>query len=160
RILTLMLTQQAMLAILAVGIAWIGVGIGLSPLQRMRAQLNARNHDNLAQVETGRLPVELQPLAQALNGLLQSSAQGKQAQQDFLADVAHQLRTPLSGLKTQLAWMRQRHAEDEEVNRSTGLMTSSLDRMIRQTNQLLALARAEPTHFEKQRLEQLDLDKL
>jgi two-component system sensor histidine kinase TctE len=159
-ILSLLITQQVLLAILFVAIAWIGVGVGMRPLQQMRAQLNARNHDNLSQVEEDHLPVELQPLAVALNGLLQRTAKGKRAQQDFLANVAHQLRTPLSGLKTQLAWMRQRYANDQEAARSSSLMTSSVERMIRQTNQLLALARAEPTQFEKHGLGLVELDKL
>ncbi|WP_151446841.1 sensor histidine kinase [Lacisediminimonas profundi] len=159
-ILSVLITQQLLLAVLFVVIAWVGVGIGLFPLQRMRAQLNTRDHDNLSQVETTDLPVELQPLAQALNGLLERTSKGKQAQQDFLANVAHQLRTPLSGLKTQLAWIRQRYAGDKEAAHSASMMTSSVDRMIRQTNQLLALARAEPSQFEKQRLETVELDKV
>ncbi len=159
-ILSLLFAQQILLALLFVGIAWIGVGIGLKPLQQMRSQLNARNHDNLAQVETTNLPIELLPLADALNGLLGRTSKGKRAQQDFLANVAHQLRTPLSGLKTQLAWVRQRYKNDEEAAHSTGLMTSSVERMIRQTNQLLALARAEPTQFEKHTMGIVELDKL
>lgn len=159
-ILSLLVAQQVLLAVLFVGIAWIGVGIGLKPLQQMRSQLNTRNHDNLSQVKTSKLPVELQPLADALNGLLERTAKGKRAQQDFLANVAHQLRTPLSGLKTQLAWVRQRYQGDAEAAHSTSLMTSSVERMIRQTNQLLTLARAEPTQFERHSMGIVELDKL
>lgn len=159
-ILSLLAIQQVLLATLGVTIAWLAVGIGLAPLQRMRNQLDRRRHDDLSGVDASNMPDELKPLAQALNALLDRTRQGRQAQQDFLANAAHQLRTPLSGLKTQLAWMRQRYAEDAEAAHSTGMMMSSVDRMIRQSNQLLALARAEPTQFEKKRLETVDLHKL
>jgi two-component system sensor histidine kinase TctE len=62
--------------------------------------------------------------------------------------VAHQLRTPLAGLKTQLEWLAARHAEPD-TTQSLKLMLSATERMIRQTNQLLSLARAEPQHFRK-----------
>ncbi|MDB5796112.1 MAG: two-component system [Paucimonas sp.] len=159
-ILWQLLLEQALMAVLYVAIAWIGVGIGLAPLQRMRAQLNEKDPHNLSGIDEAGHPVELQPLVLALNGLLDRTFKGRQAQQDFLANVAHQLRTPLSGWKTQLAWMRQRYGSDQEAAHSTGMMMSSLDRMIRQTNQLLALARAEPTQFEKKRLETVDLHKV
>jgi two-component system, OmpR family, sensor histidine kinase TctE len=159
-ILSLLLIQEFLLATLSVVIAWIGVGIGLIPLERMRSELNTRKRDDLSGVETTNMPVELKPLAQALNALLERTSQGREAQQDFLANVAHQLRTPLSGLKTQLAWMQQRYTGDAEVAHSTGMMMSSVERMIRQSNQLLALARAEPTQFEKKRLDAVELQQL
>jgi two-component system sensor histidine kinase TctE len=95
----------------------------------------------------------------ALNGLLDKVGAGAQAQHDFLANVAHQLRTPLAGLRTQLEWLAQRH-DEAETAQSIRLMLSSAERMIRQTNQLLALARAEPSRFAKTRLEPLALESL
>ncbi len=71
--------------------------------------------------------------------------------------MAHQLRTPLAGVKLQLEWLSARHAGDADTMRSVGLMLQSNQRMIRQANQLLALARAEPARFEKTRTEPLDL---
>jgi two-component system sensor histidine kinase TctE len=70
------------------------------------------------------------------------------------------LRTPLAGLTTQLEWLQRGEAGRDESARSLALMMSSAQRMIRQTNQLLALARAEPGQFERARLYPLALDKL
>src|SRR5690606_21349599 len=68
---------------------------------------------------------------------------GARAQRDFLADMAHQLRTPLAGMQLQLEWLRARHAPDADTMRSLGMMELANARMIRQVNQLLALARAK-----------------
>jgi two-component system sensor histidine kinase TctE len=102
----------------------------------------------------------LQPVAGAINDLLERVRLAARGQQDFLANAAHQLRTPLAGLKTQLEWLERRHAGDPETARSTGLMMAAAERMIRETNQLLSLARAEPSQFEKARLYPVALDKL
>ena len=74
--------------------------------------------------------------------------------------MAHQLRTPLAGIKTQLEWIQHRSADEQGTARSIDLIMSSIERMIRKTNQLLALARAEPSRFEKKRFELIKLDKL
>ncbi|CAN7290439.1 sensor histidine kinase [Pseudoduganella sp. LjRoot289] len=142
-----------------VGLIWFSVTNGLRPLDRLRAALNARAGDQLAPIQQADVPYELEAVVHAFNGLLARVSEGAQAQQDFLANVAHQLRTPLAGLQTQLEWLGNRHAEPETAH-SIRLMLSSAERMIRQTNQLLALARAEPSHFEKTRLEPLALNAL
>jgi two-component system sensor histidine kinase TctE len=142
-----------------VGLIWFSVTNGLRPLDRMRTGLNARAGDQLAPIQQEDVPYELAPVVHAFNGLLARVSEGAQAQQEFLANVAHQLRTPLAGLQTQLEWLGNRHAEPETAH-SIRLMLLSTERMIRQTNQLLALARAEPSHFEKTRLEPLALNTL
>ena len=119
-------------------------------------QPEARDGDDLAPVDA-EVPVELAPVVSAFDDLLAKLQAGARAQHDFLANVAHQLRTPLAGVKLQLEWLGARHAGDADSVHSIRLMLLSNERMIRQTNQLLALARAEPSHFEKTRLEPLDL---
>jgi two-component system sensor histidine kinase TctE len=160
KILLTLFLLEGILTGMSIGIVLLAVAKGLSPLKKMQSDLNARSFDDLAPVDQADVPLELLPVAGAINGLLHKVQTGSAARQDFLANVAHQLRTPLSGLKTQLEWMQQRHAAEFETAHSTGLMMSSVVRMIRQTNQLLALARAEPAQFEKNRMDVVELDKL
>ena len=151
---------EGLFTLALVGLVWFSVTSGLLPLARMRASLNARDGADLAPIADEAVPYELTPVVSAFNDLLGKLQAGARAQQDFLANVAHQLRTPLAGMKLQLEWLGQRHAADADSVRSLGLMLQSSERMIRQTNQLLALARAEPSRFEKARLETLDLSRL
>jgi two-component system sensor histidine kinase TctE len=155
---TLVLLEIAF-ALACVGLIWFSVSNGLRPLERLRSGLNQREGDDLAPIIADDVPYELEPVVSAFNGLLAKVGEGAQARQDFLANVAHQLRTPLAGLKTQLEWLGARHAEADTAQ-SVQLMLSATERMIRQTNQLLSLARAEPHHFEKARLEPVALDAL
>jgi two-component system sensor histidine kinase TctE len=142
-----------------VGLVWLSVTNGLLPLARMRADLAGRDGDDLAPVAADGVPYELAPVVGAFNELLDKVQSGARARHDFLADMAHQLRTPLAGIKLQLEWLAARHA-DLETAASIGLMRLANERMIRQTNQLLALARATPGAAAKMRLERLDLARL
>ena len=151
---------EGLFTLALVGLIWFSVTSGLLPLSRMRANLNAREGADLAPIADEGVPYELTPVVSAFNDLLGKVQAGARAQHDFLANVAHQLRTPLAGMKLQLEWLGQRHAADADGVRSIGLMLQSNERMIRQTNQLLALARAEPSRFEKARLETVDLSQL
>ncbi|MDB5916229.1 MAG: sensor histidine kinase [Massilia sp.] len=152
-----MLLLEALFTLVLAGLVWFSVTSALRPLARLRANLNARDGDDLAPVGEHDVPYELAPVVRAFDDLLAKLQAGGQARHDFLANVAHQLRTPLAGIKLQLEWLAARHAGDAGSVHSIGLMLQSNERMIRQTNQLLALARAEPSHFEKTRLETLDL---
>jgi len=158
-VLRTLVLVEVVFALACVGLIWFSVSNGLRPLNRLRADLNARGGDDLAPIAADEVPYELEPVVSAFNGLLLKVGEGAQARQDFLANVAHQLRTPLAGLQAQLEWLAARHAEPDTAQ-SLKLMLSATGRMIRQTNQLLSLARAEPQHFEKTRLEPLALDAL
>ena len=142
------------------GLVWFSVGNGLAPLARLRARLDARGSADLAPLDDAGMPRELAPVVDAFNALLGRIAAGARAQDEFRANVAHQLRTPLAGLKLQLEWLAARHAHDAESARSTSLLLQAIERMTRQTNQLLSLERAEPNRFARSRLAPLDLSGL
>jgi two-component system sensor histidine kinase TctE len=158
-ILQAVLPLVALLSLALAGLVWFAVTRALLPLARLRGDLNERAAQDLTPVATV-VPLEVAPVVSAFNGLLDKVQAGVRAQQAFVADVAHQLRTPLAGVKLQLEWLEARLRGDVDAVRSIRLMLSANAHMIRHTNQLLALARAEPSRFEQKRLERLDLAEL
>jgi two-component system sensor histidine kinase TctE len=151
---------EVLFSLALVGLVWFSVGNGLAPLARLRARLDARGSADLAPLDDAGMPRELVPVVGAFNALLGRIDAGARAQDEFRANVAHQLRTPLAGLRLQLEWLAARHAGDPDTRRSVELMLGANERMIRQTNQLLSLERAEPNRFARARLAPLDLAQL
>ena len=145
-VVTLML-MEALLTCVAVVIVWIAVRNGLRPLHAMQRILNQRKDADLSPLPRLDAPAELVPLVGSVNNLLSRAHASATAQQNFLANVAHQLRTPLAGVKVHVEWLQARHADDPETARTAAMVMASTERMIRQSNQLLALARAEPSQF-------------
>lgn len=148
---------ELLFSLALVGLVWFSVGNGLAPLARLRARLDARDSHDLAPLEDSGMPRELLPLVNAFNALLERMAAGARAQDDFRANVAHQLRTPLAGLRLQLEWLAGRHRADPETVRSVELLLQANERMIRQANQLLSLERAGPERYGRAQLAALDL---
>lgn len=148
---------EGLLTLALVGIAWLSVTNGLRPLSRMRSDLDSREGGDLTPVGGEDVPFELAPVVSAFNDLLGKVRDSAQAREDFLADMAHQLRTPLAGLQLQLEWLASRHGSDPGTADSIRLMRLATGRMIRQTNQLLALARANPDGAAAMRREPVDL---
>ena len=137
------LLPEMMIALATVLIVWFGVRRGLGPLAKLSDEIKARSPGDLRPIPAEGTPEETRPLVSALNGLLDEVSQASRNQQRFLANAAHQLRTPLAGLQahTELALAKplppEVRAELEQVHQAT-IRTGRL------ANQLLALARAEP----------------
>jgi two-component system sensor histidine kinase TctE len=141
---------EALIALATVLIVWFGVKRGLAPLARLSEEIKERSPGDLHALDAGKAPEETRPLIAALNGLLGELATANRSQQRFLANAAHQLRTPLAGLQahTELALSTPMpdgvRTQVEQVHQAT-------IRTARLANQLLALARAEPGgHTERQ----------
>ena len=132
-----------LIAVATLVIVWFGVKRGLEPLARLSEEIKARSAGDLRPIDAAGAPEETRPLVGALNGLLDEVSAASRNQQRFLADAAHQLRTPLAGLQahTELALAQpmpeKSRAQIEQVHRAT-IRTGRL------ANQLLTLARAEP----------------
>ncbi len=155
-----LLLLEGLLALMSLAIVWLAVSRGLHPLKKMQADLDSRSYNDLSLIAADNIALELRPVVNALNDLLTKVQVGAATQRNFVADVAHQLRTPLAGLKMQIEWLQQRYMAETETSHSIHLMMASVERLIRQTNQFLSLARAEPSQFEQTHLEQVELDKL
>jgi two-component system sensor histidine kinase TctE len=134
--------QTALLAI-AGGLAWLGVFRGLKPLTDLAAQIEARGHSNLTPVPVQGLPRETRVLAGRINDLLVRLERNLRAQKRFVADAAHQLRTPLAAVLLH-AEAAERAADARDKDEALRALHRSVERAARVTHQLLALARTEP----------------
>ncbi|KGF79350.1 histidine kinase [Massilia sp. JS1662] len=124
-------------------IVWIGTGAGLAPLLRLRKEVEGRSPLDLAPLQIESAPQEVRSLVGALNTLLASVRQNVNAQKRFIADAAHQLRTPLAGLKSQTA-LAIAATDDPALIARLKLVDQSATRGAHLINQLLMLARADP----------------
>ncbi|WP_323122400.1 sensor histidine kinase [Burkholderia alba] len=127
---------------LAILLVWFGLSRGLAPLTALQAHLRGRRPDDLSPVEAQRAPPEIEPLVTSFNDLLARLEQSMALQKRFIADAAHQMKTPLAGLRTQ-AEFALRHDVPPEVARSLEQIATSSEQAARLVTQLLALARAE-----------------
>ncbi|MQB13360.1 sensor histidine kinase [Agrobacterium sp. ICMP 6402] len=119
----------------------IGVYLAVKPLNRLREMIDARDPDDLKPVEAASLPLEVRPLVQAMNRLIQRTVDEAEQQRRFLDDASHQLRTPMAILRTQIDYAL--HQMDfKDVHQTLRASRDVLDRSIRTTNQLLSLAKA------------------
>jgi len=122
---------------------WVIVGRGLAPLARVTRALNARRPEALDPLPDRRLPLEVQPLVRALNGLLARLTEALDTQRAFVADAAHELRTPLAAVQIQ-SQLVARARDDTSRREALDDLQAGVTRATRLAEQLLALARAEP----------------
>jgi two-component system OmpR family sensor kinase len=116
---------------------------GLAPLDRTAADVAARSANSLAPIDAAHLPREIAPLVVALNGLMQRQADSLQVRQRFVADAAHELRTPITALRLQLQLL-QGAADDASRQTAIEALQAGVDRAQHLAEQLMDLSRAEP----------------
>lgn len=127
----------------AAALLWFGIARGLAPLERVAAAVGERSPQALAPVAEGGLPAEVQPLVHALNGLLSRLERALGAQRAFIADAAHELRSPLTAVHLQ-AQLAERATTDAERAAALAELRAGLERAAHMVEQLLTLAREEP----------------
>ena len=159
KIIASVILPQFVIIPLAVVLVWFGLSQGLRPLTVLRERIEARDESDMSPIRTRRVPEELQPLIEAFNAMLERMRGNLDAQQRFIADAAHQLRTPLTGLKTQ-AQLAMRQSDPEELKNSLRQIATGVDRAAHLVNQLLTLARAAASDVAQQSMEALNLDLL
>jgi two-component system sensor histidine kinase TctE len=124
-------------------LVWAGIRTGLAPLDRLRDAVGGRAANDLAPIELDAAPVEVRDLAAAVNSLLATVQASVAQQRRFVNDAAHQLRTPLAGLKGQTE-IALAEAHDPALHERLRRVHESAVRSAHLVNQLLSLARVEP----------------
>ncbi len=128
--------------LIALAVWWL-LGVSLAPLRNLVAAVRARDAESMTPLPLAGLPAELAPLGSALNALLDRLRGSLDAQRAFVADAAHELRSPLTALKLQVDLVR-RAPDDSARAQALQELGQGTERMQRLVEQLLALARAEP----------------
>lgn len=159
QIILRMVVPQGILILLAAFAVWYGVGRGLAPLSTLRREIESRSHRDLSALPEEQAPQEVRPLIHAMNDLLARVGTAISAQQRFIADAAHQLRTPIAGLKTQTE-LALRQSQLGHVDDTLRQLRTATEQSTRLVNQLLSLARAEPGAKREHTVERLDLARI
>jgi signal transduction histidine kinase len=140
---------QPLLAPLIVGLPllalliWLSVGRSLRPFRRLAREIASREPSNLQPLLQDPVPIEAKPLVDALNALFERLQQAIDREKRLTTDAAHELRTPLAGLRTQ-AEVAQRAVDQREKHNALQQLISGVDRTTRLVEQLLAMARLDP----------------
>lgn len=159
RIIAGVLLPQFAIIPLAVILVYLGLGRGIKPLYRLQRLIERRRPGDLSPISTRGMPEEVLPLMLAFNDMMARLEQNLQAQQRFISDAAHQMRTPLTGLKMQTD-LALSESDPEQIRRSLRQISESTDRTAHLINQLLALARAEASSERVHKVDRIDLELL
>jgi len=148
------IAPAALLSLAAIVAVIFGVRRGLGPLERLREELQSRSHVDLRPVEEGHVVEELKPLVRELNLMLARLKDAQSTQARFIANAAHQLRTPIAAIVTQLEL-----AGREGTDRGTHFQNAreGAARLARLAQQVLSLAAADPVSNPVARSEPCDL---
>jgi two-component system sensor histidine kinase TctE len=146
---------QFLILPLAVLLVWLALSRGIAPLAELRERIRRRQSHDLSAIDESLAPEEVAPLVRSINELLARLDHSIGTQKQFLADAAHQLKTPLAGLRTQ-AELAQREidaglSDMNSLRRSLGQIARGSQSAAHMVNQLLAMARAEDQEHAVQR---------
>lgn len=128
---------------MAVLLVWLALVQAIKPLNQLEERIRARKPDDLSPIDAQAVPLEVAPLVYSVNDLLMRLKDSIATQKRFLADAAHQLKTPLAGLRMQADLAQREGASAEELKHSLRQIGRASIRATHTVNQLLALARAE-----------------
>lgn len=142
-LLSQVILPQVLLILIAGFLIWRGVAQGLAPLRRLQHEVGMRSHLDLSPIHATDVPGEVEPLVGAVNDLMTRVDAVLGFQERFIADTAHQLRTPVAGLKAHIE-LALRENDFSQVQRALGHLYTSAERLSRLVSQLLSLARNEP----------------
>jgi two-component system, OmpR family, sensor histidine kinase TctE len=158
-----MVLPQFIVLPISVLLVWFGLSRGIRPLNTLQDRIQRRKPDDLSPIPLGEVPEELSPVVISFNDLLLRLEHNMAVQKRFVSDAAHQLKTPLAGLRVQAELAHSAQTDAERMN-SLNNITRGSRQATRLVNQLLALARteAQATHGSSESLpkQRLDLSEL
>ena len=128
---------------LAVLLVWLALARGIQPLNQLEDRIRNRKPDDMSPLDESVVPSEVLPLVSSINDLLTRLQDSIATQKRFLADAAHQLKTPLAGLRMQADLAQRTDANADDLKQSLKQIGRASMRATHTVNQLLALARAE-----------------
>jgi len=144
---------------IALALLWFALARGLAPLATLQDHIRSRRSDDLSPIDSRSVPEEIFPLVRSLNEMLARLSQSIQVQKRFIADAAHQMKTPLAGMRMQSELALRQDGRDE-IQRSLQQLLKSSESATRLVNQLLALAHAENQSPHAAPFETLELSEL
>jgi len=150
------LPAQVLLMIFTGAMIWWGVRRGLRPLAKLQQEIANRSARDLSPLPKESVIAEIQPLIVSFNELMERLDHSFKSRRQFIADAAHQLRTPLAGLKTQ-AELGQQLNDPTEIQHSLQQISKAADHAAHLANQLLSLARVEPSAQRAEQMKKLNL---
>lgn len=153
--LRVVLPILVLLPLLAAAIAAV-VGSSLAPLRRMALEVQRRDVHSLTPLPAGGLPEEIAPLVEQLNGLLRRLDDAFATQRSFIADAAHELRSPLTAVRLQLQLL-DRAPDEGARGEARAALGAAVERAVHLVSQLLTLARNEPQDARARELVRLSL---
>lgn len=124
-------------------LVWFGIQLGLRPMKKLREEIARRSALDLRPIDESSVPREIAPVVVTLNRLFQMLRTSVQSQQQFIANTAHQLRTPITGMQAQLDILAAEPAAAPIKSRLATLQ-EAIRQLAHSANQLLTLARADP----------------
>jgi two-component system, OmpR family, sensor histidine kinase TctE len=138
-------------------LVWVGIQLGLRPVKRLREEIAERSPLDLRAIDESSVPREIAPVVVTLNRLFLMLRTSVQAQQQFIANTAHQLRTPITGMQAQLDLLLAEPAASPIKHRLLTLQ-EGIRQLAHSANQLLTLARADPAVNIAAKSQAVDLD--
>lgn len=140
-------------------LVWMAIRRGLKPVQRLREEICSRSPHDLSPLPEAASPSELAPLTAALNTFFSRVGSVVHSQERFVANVAHQLRTPLAGINAQLGLLINA-PEASQVKPKMAVLQNGIRQLIHSTNQLLTLARVDAMMIRRAHVTSIDLQVL
>lgn len=158
-IITGVIMPQFIILPIALALVWLALSRGLRPLAELQQRIRNRRPDDLSPIDSGQVPEEIVPLVNSLNDMLARLSQSIAMQKRFIADAAHQMKTPLAGMRMQ-SELALRQTDQGEIHHSLLQLSKSSESATRLVNQLLVLARTENQTPATQPFEPLELSEL